>query len=512
MTASFAAQLDSRPNAMTFVSITIVMMGALMFGIDQCNFGLVHGKQSFGKYWCPKFHFAAAENNNTYCDVIGAIDTHEQPGEWITFNSFGLNLVAFGMALGCLTLAPVSAGRFGRRVTISIGGLTCFLGTMVTAYLASNVTVYYIGRLLTGYGCGMACYCLPMYQSEVATMNIRGLMGSLFQFMVVIGGVIAILLLGIIEDWRQGFMLPGYAGLVVGLAVWLCPESPRFVIDRFGKDAGRPVLQRVRQGDVETELEFLERNLCEERAAGSVSYRDLFTKPGLRLRLFTACYLQAAQQFTGVNAFLGFQNEIFQAAGSTQEQIDMIPGGPAFLLQMTMLAGCILGLLLVDSPFGGRRKQLLGAATLMGPPLVLGAVTTWAGWPAKTTQVMVFIFGFGFQAAWGIIPWFYPAELFTMNERERALSLSTFTGFSMNVVVNQVTLPLLKWNSAWTFFIFGALNITNVIFVLACVRETKGVPLEDIPALFARAASSSKMEDADAKNVPLARDQTEDVP
>merc|ERR1719421_2610121 len=109
-------------------------------------------------------------------------------------------------------------------------------------------------------------------------MNIRGLMGSLFQFMVVIGGVIAILLLGIIDDWRQGFMLPGYAGLVVGLAVWLCPESPRFVIDRFGKDAGRPVLQRVRNGDIETELEFLDRNLSEERAAGSVPFIELFTK------------------------------------------------------------------------------------------------------------------------------------------------------------------------------------------------------------------------------------------
>lgn len=501
MTASFAAQLDTKPNAMTFVSITIVMMGALMFGIDQNNFGLVHGKPSFGKYWCPKFNFDAAKVD---CAKIGSLDPHDQPSEWITFNSFGLNLVALGMAIGCLTLAPVFASRFGRRLTISIGGLTCFLGTVVTAFLATNVAVYYLGRFLTGYGCGIACYCLPMYQSEVATMNIRGLMGSLFQFMVVIGGVIAIVLLGIIEDWRQGFMLPGYAGLVVGLAVWLCPESPRFVIDRFGKDAGRPVLQRVRQGDVETELEFLDRNLAEERAAGMVSFKELFTKPGLRLRLFTACYLQAAQQFTGVNAFLGYQNEIFQAAGSSQDEIDKIPGGAAFLLQMTMLAGCILGLILVDSPFGGRRKQLLLAAAFMGPPLILGAVTTWAGWPAKTTEIMVFIFGFGFQFAWGIIPWFYPAELFAMNERERALSLSTFSGFLMNVVVNQVTLPLLKWSSAGTFFIFGALNITNCIFVLAYVKETKGVPLEDIPGLFGRTADLAKAKDADAK-VPLAQ-------
>jgi hypothetical protein len=262
---------------------------------------------------------------------------------------------------------------------------------------------------------------------------------------------------------------------------------------------------------VETELDFLDRNLAEERAAGMVSFKELFTKPGLRLRLFTACYLQAAQQFTGVNPFLGFQNEIFQAAGSTQEEIDRIPGGAAFLLQMTMLVGCVLGLIFVDSPFGGRRKQLLLAAAFMGPPLILGAVTTWAGWPAKTTEIMVFIFGFGFQLAWGIIPWFYPAELFAMNERERALSLSTFSGFLMNVVVNQVTLPLMKWSSAGTFFIFGALNITNCIFVLACVKETKGVPLEDIPGLFGGSGHLAKKKDADAKDVPLVRDQAEDV-
>merc|ERR1711937_929028 len=121
---------------------------------------------------------------------------------------------------------------------------------------------------------------------------------------------------------------------------------------------------------------------------------------------------------------------------------------------------------------------------------------------------VVFIFGFGFQLAWGIIPWFYPAELFSMTERERALSLSTFSGFLMNVVVNQVTLPLMSWSFPGTFLIFGILNVTNCIFVLTCVKETKGVPLEDIPALFGGAAAK-KMDDA--KAVPLARDQAENV-
>jgi len=484
MTASFAAQMDTKPNAMTFMSITIVMMGALMFGIDQNNFGLVHGKQSFCMFWCPKFDFEEAKTDHEFCSKLHTLDAGDQPAGWTTFNAFGLNMVSIGMAVGCLTLAPVCARRWGRRLTISLGGLTCFLGCIIVSYISTNVTVYLIGRFLTGYGCGIACYCLPMYQSEVATIGIRGLMGSLFQLMVVLGGVFAIIMLGVIDDWKQGFMLPGYAGLVVGIAVWICPESPRFVIDRFGKDAGRPVLQRVRNGDVETELEFLDRNLQEEKRAGTVAFKELFSKPGLRLRVFTACYLQAAQQFTGVNAFLGFQTDIFQAAGASDDSISAIPTGPAFLLQITMLAGCILGLILVDSPVGGRRIQLNGAATLMGPALIIGAVAGWMNWSHEITEIALFVFGFGFQLAWGIIPWFYPAELFTMREREAALSLSTFCGFAMNVVIGYIALPLIRWSPNGTFFIFGMLNVTNVMFVLACVKETKGVPLEDIPGLF----------------------------
>lgn len=469
-----------------------------MFGIDQTNYGLIPGKHSFSEHWCPKFDFKEAKDDPDYCSLIGDLEVTEQPAGWTTFISWGLNLVPIGMALGCLTLAPFVAKRFGRRLAISIGGMTCFAGCIISALLASNVAVYMIGRFVTGYGVGMACFTLPMYQSEVATVGIRGWMGSLFQFMVALGGLITSILMahGVIDDWRQGFLLPGYAGLLVGLAVWFCPESPRFVIDRFGKEAGRPVLQRVRQGDVEIELDFVAKNLEEEKKAGSIAFAELFTTPGLRLRVFTGCYLQFAQQLTGINAFLGFQNTIFKAAGADPETIGDIPG-PAFWFQVTMTIGCVIGLVLVDSPVGGRRKQLNLGAGLMGPALLIGAMAGWLNWSSQVTVVALYVFGFGFQVAWGIIPWFYPAELYTMREREAALSLSTCSNFIANVLVLYVSNQLMRLSSYGTFFIFGVLNMTNVMFVLACVKETKGVPLEDIPGMF------GATQEKDSKKEPL---------
>jgi len=475
-------KVESLPNAVTYFSIAIVMMGAAMFGADQNNYGLTYGLPSFQEQWCPTFHFETSEVPD--CSKIG--DLPQPPAAWTTFITWGLNLVTFGMMCGALLPGPLLASFLGRRVTISAGGVVCFFGCAVVAWMSGgNRSVYYVGRFLTGFGCGIACYVLPMYNAEVATLNIRGLTGSLFQFMVVIGGVVAVMCFGAPGiDWKQGFLVPGYFGLLLGVGVWACPESPRYLVDRYDKEKARPALRRVRQGDVSAELDYIDMCLREERAAGQLSYAELFTKPGLRYRLFVACFLQAAQQMTGVNAFLGFQTDIFRSAGYHGEEISKFPGGPAMITQWVFIVGVLIGLFLIDSRFGGRKKQLLGASLFMGPPLLIAAAEHFANGPGMVTGYMVWLFAFGFQAAWGIVPWFYPAELFQMNERERALSVSTFCGFLFNMLVGLITQTLFHWSQGGMFLIYGVLNVTNCIFVAVCLRETKGVPLEEIPALF----------------------------
>lgn len=57
-----------------------------------------------------------------------------------------------------------------------------------------------------------------------------------------------------------------------------------------------------------------------------------------------------------------------------------------------MILGCISGLVLVDSRYGGRRCQLLVASMLMGPPLMLASLALSLQWPGIITMITVTCF------------------------------------------------------------------------------------------------------------------------
>merc|ERR1719291_680883 len=126
------------------------------------------------------------------------------------------------------------------------------LGRMLADFLlvARDVLIFLAGRFFTGFGIGVCCFALPLYNSEMSTPSIRGTTGSLFQLNVALGGMLAATVTFLNNDWRIGMMLPGFAGGVVMLAVWLLPESPRFVMATAGYEAGVSVLSQVRSGDV----------------------------------------------------------------------------------------------------------------------------------------------------------------------------------------------------------------------------------------------------------------------
>ena len=71
-----------------------------------------------------------------------------------------------------------------------------------------------------------------------------------------------------------------------------------------------------------------------------------------------------------------------------------------------------------------------------------------------------------------------------MAERESAVSLAVFSNYVMNALVVFVTPLLMAWSTPGAFYVFGGLDVFCGLFVFIWVKETKGVPLEMVPALF----------------------------
>lgn len=334
-----------------------------------------------------------------------------------------------------------------------------------------------VSRGLTGFGIGTCCYALPMYNAEVATPKIRGRMGAMFQWNTVAGSWFVAILVNFMKDWYVGMMLPGIAGLIVSVLIWCVPESPRWTLQNKGEDEARAILQKLRIGDVQPELDSIKEAIEAEKNMPEISHADLFG-PELRTRVMVAIGLQVCQQLTGVNAILGQSNTFFTKF--------KIPKPYLFNNVWTglQLISVTAGLIMVDSAHGGRRSQLLVATVMMAPPLFLSAIFLNVSVPWILGAIMLCIYGMGFQYAWGLVPWVYPSEIFKMNERAKAMGIAVFFQYGLNAVVYFTSPLLIHWSITGTCIIFGFINAFNLFFVLRYVKETKGVPLEMVPQLF----------------------------
>lgn len=381
-------------------------------------------------------------------------------------------------------LGPILTNRLGRKPCIAIGGGITLVGCLLASYLSfSSIPLFFFARFVTGFGVGVSCFALPLYNAEISTPSIRGMTGSLFQLNVVIGCFISCLVTLFYNNWKFGMLLPGLAGAVLVLGAPFIPESPRYVMEKHGYEKGVECLRQVRSGDVTKEAREILQQIEEEKGTEHVSIPGLFKERNLRKRVIIACTLVIGQQATGVNAFLGYAATLFKQCG-----IDS-PILFNSIFNSVMIFACLAGLLLVDSKYGGRRRQLLLATYAMGPPLVIAGfalqfMDAQNGLQGIITMACLIIYGCGFQFAWGTIPWIYPAEIFSMTEKESAVSLAVAINYVANAAVVAVTPILMHWSVPATLWFFGALNILNWLFVTTYIKETKGVPLELIPALF----------------------------
>lgn len=139
----------------------------------------------------------------------------------------------------------------GRRPMLILSSVLYCLGGFVM-FWSPNVYVLLIGRLLDGFGVGLAVTLVPLYISETSPTEIRGQLNTFPQFTGCVGMFLSYcMVFGMsLEDspsWRLMLGVLSIPSLIYFvLAVFFLPESPRWLVSKGQMKEAKRVLQRLR--------------------------------------------------------------------------------------------------------------------------------------------------------------------------------------------------------------------------------------------------------------------------
>jgi sugar porter (SP) family MFS transporter len=390
-----------------------------------------------------------------------------------------VSVVLIGSMTGALVGGAV-ADRIGRRTTLVWAAGIFIVGSLL-APLATNVTVLILARAIIGLGVGFTSVTAPVYVSELAPPQSRGMLIGLFQFALTVGIALADLVGYVLADqqaWRPMFGLAVVPTVMFLAVILTVPESPRwlFAHDRE-KDAENVLLSYTDSSGAQQFLIDIQEGL-----AAPVEQRwSALWSPAVRGSLFIAVGMTVLQQVTGINTIIYYGPQIFAFAGNASHSSAILA---TFAVAVVNVVATVVGISLVDRV--GRKPLLYVGVT--GMTLALFALSYAFSHnatlgpslgPIAIVCLMVYIACFAFSL--GAIAWILVAEVFPLRVRGRGVAAGTIGSGISNFIVSLTFLSLIESiGSARTFAIYGAMSIVTLLFVRFVVPETRGRDLESI--------------------------------
>lgn len=263
---------------------------------------------------------------------IGIVSIGSAIQGWDNTGANGANLSypqEFGIAdrpwlVGVLNASPTLFGlisawaadpvnnAFGRRGTIFLTNLFVVFPVLAQGF-TQNWEGMMICRLFMGIGMGIKISTIPVYSAEVSPASIRGGIVTSFQLWVAFGILVGFSCNLIFMDigplaWR--FQLAAAfvpAVPLIGL-IWLCPESPRWLMKKGRYQKAYRAFRRIRNTDLIAARELFyahcqiraEEHAFEGKNLGT-RVKELFTVPRIRRATVSSAIIVISQQFSGVN-------------------------------------------------------------------------------------------------------------------------------------------------------------------------------------------------------------------
>src|SRR5277367_5785281 len=213
-----------------------------------------------------------------------------------------VSIVLIGAMIGAIA-GGVVADKIGRRATLVWAAGIFILGSLL-APLAPNVYVLIVARAIIGLGIGFTSVTAPVYVSELAPPQSRGMLIGLYQFALTIVIARADLVgywLANQEAWRLMFGIAAVPTLFFLAVILTVPESPRWLFAHAReRDAEKVLLSYTNASGAQQFLADIREGL---KTPMEQSWSALWT-PAVRPFVFIAAGMTVLQQVTGINTII----------------------------------------------------------------------------------------------------------------------------------------------------------------------------------------------------------------
>ncbi|XP_017786437.1 PREDICTED: facilitated trehalose transporter Tret1-like [Nicrophorus vespilloides] len=357
-------------------------------------------------------------------------------------------LVGSIVAIGAITSAIPSgliADKLGLKRTLLLLSAIFAVSCLVVGS-SGSLKILLFGRFLGGFASGAACVCIPMYISEIADVEIRGILGSFFQLGFCLG-ILGVNCIGALTTWRTLSYILTTLPVLYAVLLFTIKDPPRHQRNRSDGCSIRSVLLKE-------------------------NYKPLLVSLGL----------VAFQQLSGINAIIFYTSPIFSASKS-----NLSPQVSSIIVAAVQLVFSIISASIIEK-FKRTFYLSVSGSLMFVSLLVLGSYFHFHEILADFSfipLISLIVFIIAYCVGFGPLPWLMLAEMFQPSFKSTGCGIATMFNWTMVFAVT-AAFPLVrnKYGDNFTFYLFAAFNLFAVLFTMSYVPETRGKTSDEIRNCF----------------------------
>ncbi|MBN9081919.1 MAG: MFS transporter [Rhizobiales bacterium] len=384
-----------------------------------------------------------------------------------------------GQLVGALFFSRLAESR-GRIPSAGIA--TAIMSVMgIVCIFAGSLQWLFVCRLVQGIGVGGEMPVAAAYISELSRAHGRGRFFILYELLFPIGlmatGQIATLLVPAF-GWETLFLVGAVPGLIVTVALWRLPESPRWLINRGRLDEARTIIEQAEASAARRFPTFEPLKGAAVPASAMAPTGDMaetrwreLLSPVYRARTLIAWLLWASAFFVA-NGLNNWMPTLYHTVYSLPLRDALRAASLTNVAQVAVLLVCAF---CIDRI--GRRNWTTGFFILS---TVLLVALAFSGATSVAVVIVMATLAYGAVASNNAVLYLYTPEIYPTRLRAIGTGLATsWLRIASAVAPTLVGMIMAQGGVRWVFAMFAIVAAIGAVAALGMI-ETRGRRLEEI--------------------------------